>query len=373
MGNNKSRFSRLRLRRSLAFATMAMVVIVVATLRIQQWVLRNRAERLLDDIQQIELRKTSFEDAQKMFGHWSKWGHYGSGCTERYCLFSMRLSDFLDGHPNLFKRASLSSLYSALGGRPTDVYADVLVVGGVVWEKRFGFLTSSRGLTRADAEASTASWLPATDERFALHPDHAIVPLHLAPCVSIRVKFTPYEDPAAVRRLMGFKLSSITHWGFAPEKDDVMPAACAEAREEQHLIAQPTPTGTGQPDSPRYESLEYLGRDAGRIAVVKVISKPSRIGDQWAPWSIQTQLEEPLKRYSLRDVGKIEELHLRCSDVNWVPDTRVGERYLTFTDWMPNSDTVACGGIVPATAENLTAARRGVAQDYKAVFGEPER
>jgi len=47
-----------------ALAVMALVIAVIGTLRIEQWVLRRRGERLLADIQQIELRKTSFEDAQ---------------------------------------------------------------------------------------------------------------------------------------------------------------------------------------------------------------------------------------------------------------------------------------------------------------------
>ncbi|HEV2196517.1 MAG TPA: hypothetical protein VGR55_13110 [Candidatus Acidoferrum sp.] len=56
-----------------------------------------------------------------------------------------------------------------------------------------------------------------------------------------------------------------------------------------------------------------------------------------------------------------------------MPDIRVGERYLVFTDWDPETHNVTCGGIVPVTEENLAAVRRGIAQDYKALFGEPGR
>jgi len=348
---------------------MGVLSILFGTLRIQHWVLRHRAERLLADIQQVELRKTSFEDAQKLFGRWSKWGQYKGECTRQHCRFLIEFTDFLDSHPRLFKRASLNFLYSSIGGRPTYLCAGVTVIDGVVWEKWFEFLTSSRGFTRAYAEASTVSWLPAVDERFALHPNHALVPLDLAPCVSILANFTPYEDPAEVRRLMGFNLSVLTHWGFAREKDDVMPAACDEARKEQPLVTPPDKRS----DLPRHESIEYLARDAGRVAVIKVTSKPRESGDLWDPWKFEAQLEEPLKRYSPDDVGKVQELHLRCSDVNWVPDARVGERYLIFTWWYPESTTIVCGGIEPVTEENLAATRRGIAQDYKAVFGEPYR
>lgn len=355
----------------LALALVSVLFIAVGALRIQQWVLRNRAGRLLADIRQVELRKTSFEDAQKLLAHWSKWGHSEGKCTRQDCRFSIAFRDFLAGHPSLFKRASLSFIYSALGGRPTNVYAGVTVLDGVVWEKRFGFGTSSRGFIQADAQASTAPSLPAMDERFALHPNHTVAPYELTPCVWVATKFTPYEDPVEVRRLMVFDLSSITHWGFAQEKDDVMPAACAEAREEKHLFA--SPTGHGQPDSPRHESLEYLARDAGRVAVVKVISKPSQSGDPWVPWKLEARLEDALKRFSARDAGTVRELHLHCSDVGWVPDIRVGERYLLFTDRDSETYNVTCGGMVPVTEENLAVARRGIAQDYKALFGEPGR
>jgi hypothetical protein len=361
-----------RLRRFLCYFVLPVLgalVIVMGTLRIQQWVLRHRAERLLADIQQIELRKTSFEDAQNLFGRWRKWGHYEGECTRRDCLFVIAFSDSWVDHRGLRKKSSLKVLYSALGGRPSDVNAGIKAIDGVVWEKWFGFGTGSRGIV--SAQASTVSWLPAVDERFALHPNQSVAPYQLSPCVWITTQFTPYENPAEVRRLMEFDLSALTHWGFGHEKNDVMPAACAEARQEQHLVV--LPTAHGQPDSPRHESLEYLARDAGRVAVVKIISKPSQSGDPWAPWRLATKLEQPLKRYSPKDVGTTQEFHLHCSDVNWAPSTQVGERYLIFTDWDPASDTVTCGGVVPVTAENLAATRRGIAQDYKAVFGEPER
>jgi hypothetical protein len=360
-----------RFLRYFALAVLAALVLQIATLRIQQWVLRQRAERLLVDIQQIELRKTSFEDAQKLLARWSKWGHSEGECTRKRCQISIVFNDFLDRHPSLTKRESLKLLYSALGGRPTYVDAEIKVLDGVVWEKRYRVDSASRGIV--SGEASTASWLPAVDQRFAIHPSHATLPYKLAPCVWIRARFTPYEDPAEVGRLMEFDLSIITHWSLGHEKSDVMPAACAEAREEQHLAARPVPTGTGQPDSPRHESLEYLARDAGRVAVVKISSKPGQSGDPWAPWKLETRLEEPLKRYSPQEVGTVREFHLHCIDVGWVPDIHVGERYLIFTDWLADSTTITCGGVVPVTEENLAATRRGVAQDYKAVFGEPER
>ncbi len=249
------------------------------------------------------------------------------------------------------------------------MYAGVTVIDGVAWEKWFGFGTSSRGFIQANAEASTVSWLPAMDEGFALHPNHMVVPYHLAPCVWMVANFTPYEDPAEVRRLMRFDLSALTRWGFGQDTHDVRPAACDEARKEQPLVTPPEKRS----DLPRHESIEYLARDAGRVAEVKVISKPHESGDLWDPWKFEARLEEPLKRNSPHDVGKVQELHLRCSDVNWVPDARVGKRYLIFTWWYPESTTIVCGGIEPVTEENMAATRRGIAQDYKAVFGEPDR
>lgn len=83
MLNKLSRSSKLRLLRCFALTAVTVLVIAVGTLRIQQWVLRQRAERLLADIQQIELRKTSFEGAQKQFARWGEWGRAESIACSR--------------------------------------------------------------------------------------------------------------------------------------------------------------------------------------------------------------------------------------------------------------------------------------------------
>lgn len=170
--------------------------------------LRRRAERLLADVQQIELRKTGFEDTQRLLARWSKWGHSEGECTKQHCQISITFADFFDRHHSLWKRESLKLLYSGLGGRPTSVHASIEVIDGVVWEKRYSVDSASRSIV--SGQASTVSWLPAVDQRFVLHPNHRVVPLTLSPCVWILSEFTPYADPAEVRRLMEFNLSIIT-------------------------------------------------------------------------------------------------------------------------------------------------------------------
>jgi hypothetical protein len=358
-----------RFLRSFVIALIVLLVIVVVTPRVQRWVLRNRAEQLLTDLQEVELRKTSFDDVVKLYGHWRKWSRFEGQCTTQRCQIFIRFGDFFDRRPGLSKLGPIRLVYFALGGRPTHVYAAINVLNGVVWEKSFGVASAPRGIV--SGETSTVSRLPAVDKRFALHPNHTVVPYRMSPCVWISAKFTPYEDPTEIPRLMEFDLKVITDWGLGHEERDVMPTACAEAREEQHLAVQPT--GHGQPDLPRHESLEYLARDAGRVGVVGVISKPRESSDSSMRWKIEARLEEPWNRYSTAEVGTVRELHLHCGDTGWTPEVQIGQRYLIFTDWDPTSDTVTCGGIVPVTDENVAATRRGIAQDYEAVFGESER
>jgi len=366
MDNMSRPFSTLRFLRYFVLVVSGVLFVLVASVRIQQWVLRHRAERLLAEIQQIELRKTSFEDVRTLFDRWRKWGHYEGECERHRCLFRVTFGDFWYRHASLWKKSHLKVLYAALGGRPSEVHAGIDVMDGVVWEKWFGFGTSNaRGFIQADAEAATTSWLPAEDERFALHPDYR-VDTNLPYCEAVAVQFTPYEDPAEVRRLMEFNLSSLTHWGFRPEKSDVMPAACNQARKEAHLI----PDVHNKPPAyelPRHESLEYLARDALRVAVVAILDKHSESAQAWR---FKARVEVPLKRYSQQDAAAPKEIRLQCQDASSVPDVTVGGRYLIFTN-DPDSILIMCGGMVPATEENLAITRQGMAQDYEAVFQQP--
>jgi hypothetical protein len=347
----------------LGLSVLAVLALVVGVLRYQQRILRHRAERLLADIQQIDLRKTSFEDAQTLFLQWKRWGRYDGECTPKHCVFKVAFEDFWHRHPSLRRRTFLERGYEAFGGRPTEVYAGIQVFDGVVWEKWFGF---GAGSTNASSgEMSTAAWLPAVDERFRLHPNYR-VEANLPYCENASVQFTPYEDPMEIRRLSEFNLSPLTHWGHGAGTTDVMPTACAQARKEAHLI---TPDVHSQPLSyelSRNESLEYLARDALKVAVVKVLGKRREDAQSWR---VKAQIEVVLKRYSQQDLATIRDLDLQCQNASSMNVPSVGERYLIFTN-DPGSVGVTCGGMVPANEENLAVVRRGAAQDYEAVFNK---
>jgi hypothetical protein len=70
--------SRRALRFYLLFAVL--VILLAAFIQIQAHLLRHRAEALLSDIRRLEVRKSTWANAQNFMSRWGAWGHYdGSG------------------------------------------------------------------------------------------------------------------------------------------------------------------------------------------------------------------------------------------------------------------------------------------------------
>jgi hypothetical protein len=51
-------------------AVLASILLLAAAIRVDQYVLRYRAERLQSDIRSLELRKSTFADARRLEGRW---------------------------------------------------------------------------------------------------------------------------------------------------------------------------------------------------------------------------------------------------------------------------------------------------------------
>jgi len=135
-----------------ALGLFAVMLIFVLAIQIQLHILRNRAEHLLADIQSLELRKTSWQEAQQLFSKWRQWTKYDPSCNGAHCSFGVilrdlyfqhigivsRLDDFADRHPKLFGDPNVfMHAYIHMGGRPAIIFAQVGMHDGVVWEKDY--------------------------------------------------------------------------------------------------------------------------------------------------------------------------------------------------------------------------------------------
>jgi hypothetical protein len=122
-----------------AVVSIVLIAIVVATaVQLQLRLLRFRSEQLLSDIKSLEMRKSTWADAQHLMRKWGEWGHYDGTCTSEYCDYTIRLGDFFYRHRQLMPDSPwIREQYGRIGGRIIVVTAGLLVYNGVVWGKAF--------------------------------------------------------------------------------------------------------------------------------------------------------------------------------------------------------------------------------------------
>lgn len=121
-----------RFFRIAGIAILAPIVCLAAVVPIQQRILRRRAERLLADIREIQMGKSTWTDAQRLMNRWGRWGKWEGPCDARSCDYQIVLQDASHTYPTYFLTAKgleirterheyhlwQRRLYSLLGGRP---------------------------------------------------------------------------------------------------------------------------------------------------------------------------------------------------------------------------------------------------------------
>lgn len=142
--------------------------------------------------------------------------------------------------------------YMLLGGRPATITASAGMRDGVVWSKGFSVVIETYWHNIPDFNpdrwfeysliATTGSvpqldfsgqnWV---DPQITLHPNYIISrPGGCEICIMGYVHFTPYADPADIRRLMQLNLSCLTRIHPCLDQSDIMPAAWKQYLEERH-------------------------------------------------------------------------------------------------------------------------------------------
>jgi hypothetical protein len=364
--------------------SLAVLLVTALSIHLQQRILRARAERLLADVRSLELRKATFEEAQPVFRRWHDFGHYNGECNQQRCTFEVTLQDIVLRHLYMYPRSLfLLRIEELLGGRPARIFARIGVQNGVVWEKSFGlFLVvwpfdGPRGNTSEYtliATAHSVSRFSPWQERYLIHPNYVVGrPGGCEGCLAVFVEFTPYADPADVRRLMQFDLSCLTRWKRCLVQGDIMPDVWAEhSREVANYEWGPLRRTCGS------QVAELLGRDAEDAAIVDVVS--SRRGApafDGGPIQVFTvRLVERLKRAAFWDVGATRDFSLSEDNVglaapNTLSQVRPGSRFILLFSKYPiggsGQDTwleVSCA--MPFSQSHLALVRRGIKQDYEA-------
>lgn len=389
-----------RLIRIAAVAILAPIICLIAAVRIQQYVLRWRAEQLLADIRQIQMGKSTWADAQRLMHRWGKWGRWEGSCDARSCDYQIAMQDASNALPTFFftqtdlqlrsEKRDYSRwqlrLYSILGGRVAQVYAEIRIKNGIIWTKAYTVQTP-----RDSHEMGTDDLLIGTAEGTThLNPDDWPIPSNhpefqiraAGPCEGcnggcticelIQTRVTPFADPGAMSQLFEFNLACISSWRECEEPREIMPSAWRLFRQDK------TGRGDGSVDWPICKvPVDVIARDYQFGVLTEVNSVKSEIEkDGWTRYVASLSLLESVKNDTLKGrdqlAAYLKRVRLGWSDTmlaGGVPASsiRPGDRMFLFFNRMPSGGSVDidedfCSYVLD-TEQNRAAIARGIARD----------
>lgn len=370
-------------------------LLVVITIQGGQRLQRGRSERLLHQLQAVDLRVTTFADVERSFGRRAT---KSEKCDSSACDYTIQLKSFLtweilnrvSQYLHMPSRPILHTLLR-LGARPALVNAHIAIRNGTAWGKGMTIVVTAPGQQDeqghwSDYElvgraGSVSGFHHGSSEAFQSellhHPDYVIGRPGGCdgPCVEGYVLFTPYAATEDVRRLMQFDLSCLTRWWHpCRTQADILPSAWAQYEQEQKL---PT-SGPTWRSNPRL--VEILGRDASAVAILQVIridrqEEPSQYvlqGNrvqptgkmyvlQWATAHVLLVLKGGLWREGENTTLQASQHELRLYN---------SERLIVLLDpiWTEKAAAafdVLPWQVLPPTLENLARVRTGIAEDFE--------
>lgn len=237
-----------RICRAVLLVLCGILLCLIASIQIEQHVLRRRSERLLRDVRSLQIHRSTFSDVQALGRRWGKFTNWSGVCTPESCGFEIGWSDFSIRHSRFVNRLNMLHEFVLAGGRAQGVFAEVQMEGGI--------LTANHFHVSVDAPATEDSgqwsdyWLigsvgldPNFLARYRLppeHPPYAVgMPSGCEGCKDIYVVFDPSVDAATVDRLTQFDLSCLTRW-IHPCRDeaDIMPNAWAQLELDRQSAKQ---------------------------------------------------------------------------------------------------------------------------------------
>jgi hypothetical protein len=353
----------------------AVIVSLAGALRVETYVRRGRSEQLLSDILSIQLRRTTFEQADAISARWH--GTAEMPCSRQHC--DMRISlpavifsnpNFLWSHPKILQL--VLSVYRLLGGRPGGTGAEINVRNGLVWGEYYGM-----GFERITYEGNARqnTWLEGEiradpyhvdfrDIRQARHSEYAFRGTSRCPECEIWVRFTPYADARDIRRLAQFNFSCMTRLHPCRTIDDLMPVATSQAREE---YADPM---VNRPLKCDLKSVELLARESENAATAEVVSNRASSQTYSDSRIFRLHLIERLKGTLVWRTGALADLDAYDASalppIDGLTNVGSGDRVIVlFGASDPTGIIAGACGMVPYSLENLATVRAGIAEDER--------
>jgi hypothetical protein len=124
-------------------AVLASILLLAAAIRVDQYVLRYRAERLQSDIRSLELRKSTFADARRLEDRWFD-NTKEEVCRPSWCDLDISLNNTSARHLEfLLNHLAVRAIYHSLGGRVAGAHAFIQVRDNILWGKGIGLASRS--------------------------------------------------------------------------------------------------------------------------------------------------------------------------------------------------------------------------------------
>ena len=383
-----------RWRRTIRIAAVSIFVLVAVlalSVSIQQHILRWRAERLLTDIRDLQLGKSTWADAQRIMARWGAWGFYNGSCTQERCTYQIALRDVSGTFPVVSEpdgnwhsepqkpAAQVLNIYRVLGGWTALVSARIEVIHGSIWGKNYELYLNVPGERSPNEEGyllgtyAETVWKTKDLDAFVKtnHPEYMIEKAPICSgCELVFARFTPYADPQIIASLFDFNLGCLTRLILCRHPEEIAPNMWKRADEDKRdSKVMKNAVSPNQCTMSR----EFLGRDQENAVIAEVVESKveHRLKDVWSASTFR--LDQRLKRADFWDVGNVRQVNTSAYDIGtWEtgrpglfrPGSKVILMFESPGQFTPKGwiDLDFCN-ILPATGDNLATVMRGVRQD----------
>ena len=388
--------------RAAGVAGLALVAVLFAVVQIQQHLLRWRAERLLADIREIQMGKSTWANAQRLMTRWGTWGGWEGSCTAESCEYKIMLPDTLQAvtthysertppemreERHFYRRWELQ-LYSLLGGRITQVRADVQLKNGVIWTKSYAVFTARSFYAYGPEEFLIGSTYgvtrftnPADKPGLKLHQEYSLMAAGpcdgckdgaCSICRMIGASFTPYASPEIVGELFDFNLLCITSWLQCDDPKEILPSAWRLYRKDQEVLAKQSEQSRARAWNRCNSPVELSGRDYRFGLLTEIVKIQTSPDSGFTKYVVSLRGLRSLKNRALFGEGLLKDPLIGWSDTVLsagvrMADLKPGNRIILMVEW-PLSDSTRVSYDEPCsyvldTDENRAAIERGIASD----------
>ncbi len=331
----------------------------VGYVRLSDRLFQHRAEDLLHEIQGLELRKSTWQDASRIRSKYAQYITTDTPCSPAHCDLQMTLD-----HPWFYLRYPKSEsrlgefLWRATklpGGRPSFARAMIRVRNGVVWGKDFIAIVAHREDYALIADVTTVrnfrrtGWW--TIERY---PDlQAGSPSGCEICQKLWIQATPFATSSEMKDAFSFNLACIgSTWRACTDVAQILPIA-ERLREENRQAEGKRKEATKAQWTA--DALRTSGRDIPTVAVLEVLDVTTDQSKE-GTGEISRARFKVLQLLKGQFAPKLHDVQYSSDSEGIIP--KAHQKVIAFVHGRNETPIVA-----PLTPDNLRAVQAGITED----------